>query len=63
MFVYQLNLGLCGTSISKYLTNKKQKNLKVTFYNPTEPRHCKNSVNDSVYTEVYLKRSWTLFLM
>ena len=28
-------------------------NLNVIFCNPTEPCHCKSSVNDTVYTEVF----------
>ena len=42
------------TSISENITKKKQKNLKVTFCNPTEPLHCKSSINDTAYTEVFL---------
>ena len=61
--VLLLNLGLCGASISENLTNKKQKHLKVTFCYPTESRHCKSSVNDTVYTEVFLESSLTWFLM
>ena len=60
--VYYLNLGLCGTSSSKHLTNKKQENLKVTFCIPTEPHHCKSSVNDTVYSEVFLEPSLKWFL-
>ena len=57
-----LKMGLCGASISKNLTNKKKKYLKVTFCNPTESRHCKSSVNDTVYTEVFLESSLKWFL-
>ena len=37
----------------KNLTNKKQKNLKVTLCNPAEPRHCKSRANDTVYTDIF----------
>ena len=61
MFI--INMVLCDASISKNLANKKQKNLKLTFYNPTKPHHCKSSVNDTVYTEAFLEASLTRFLM
>ena len=55
--VYYLNVGICGASISKILTNTKHKNLKVTFCNPTEPHHC------TVYAKFFLKPNLTWSLM
>ena len=56
-------MGLFDAFISKTITNKKQKYLKAAFYNLTKPHHCKSSVNDTVYIEVFLEPSLKWFLM
>ena len=42
----QLNLGLCGASISDNVPNMKFKNLKIALYNPIEICYFKRSFNN-----------------
>ena len=43
------------------LSIRNRKMTKVTFCNSTEPLHCKSSVNDTVYTEVFMEPSLTSY--
>ena len=61
MHGYKPNLGLCGASFSKNLTNKKQKNLKATFFNLTELEYCRRNVNDTIYTGAFWNQIGMVF--